>query len=84
MRGMRKDYTVAGRTPKTVGAALEAYAASTISFTDDEHFQPNPRGLRGLFELGATIPAETRVRLPYDGRRARARDPTAAQRRRHR
>ena len=73
MRSLVPKYTCVGRTPKTVGAALEAYTASSVSFDDgdpDEAFQPNPRGLRGWFEMGATIPAETCVRVPYDGRLA--------------
>ena len=53
MRRIDPAYTCVGRTPKTVGAALEAYVASTVSFEDDEAFQPNPRGLKGWFELGA-------------------------------
>lgn len=68
MRRIDANYTCVGRTPKTVGHALEAYVASTVSFEeDDEAFQPNPRGLRGWFELGATVPAGTTVRVPYDG-----------------
>jgi hypothetical protein len=30
----------------------------------DEAFQPNPRGLKGLFELEATIPAGTSITVP--------------------
>jgi len=69
MRAIDKEYTCVGRTPKTVRAALEAYAASTISFREeqDELFQPNPRGIKPLFELGAKIPRGTVVRVPYDG-----------------
>ena len=68
MRRIDSNYTCVGRTPKTAGQALEAYVASTVSFEeDDEAFQPNPRGLRGWFELGATVPAGTRLRVPYDG-----------------
>jgi len=60
------DFAVSGRTPKTVSAAMEAYEASTIEFTDDEHFQPNPRDIRPMFETDALIPAGTRLRVPYD------------------
>ena len=69
MRATQPDYTCVGRTPKTVRAALEAYVASTISFGEvqDEAFQPNPRGLKPWFELGATITARTKVRVPYEG-----------------
>jgi len=70
MRSINPTYTCVGRTPKTVAAALEAYAASTITFGDaaaDEAFQPNPRGINGMFELGATIPNGTLVSVPYGG-----------------
>ena len=42
--------------------------ASTTSFgaEDDEIFQPNPRGIKPLFEMGATIPPCS-IRVPYDG-----------------
>jgi len=68
MHGIDANYTCTGRTPKTVSAALEAYVASTITFETDEDFQPNPRGLQPWFELGAMIPPETMVRVPYEGR----------------
>ena len=69
MRSIDPAYTCVGRTPKTVGAALEAYVATTVDFKDypDEAFQPNPRGLRPLFELKATIPEGTKVVVPYYG-----------------
>ena len=67
---MRKNqdpsYTLAGRTPKTVAAALEAYALTTCSFTNDEVFEPNPHGVNGLFETNQTIPEGTVVSVPYD------------------
>ncbi|KAL1504656.1 hypothetical protein AB1Y20_008436 [Prymnesium parvum] len=68
MHQLDEEYSCAGRTPKTVREALEAYTASSITFEDDEQFEPNPRGLRGMFELSATIPQGTRVYVPYDGR----------------
>ena len=78
MRQLNPSYTCVGRTPKTVGAAFEAYVASNmppaaadgaggLPAESDEAFQPNPRGLKGLFELEATIPAGTAVKVPYDG-----------------
>jgi len=60
------DFTVFGRTPKTVAAAIDAYEASTLHFDDDERFQANPRNIRPLFETAATIPAGTKLRVPYD------------------
>ncbi len=79
MRQLDPRYTCVGRTPKTVRAAFEAYVASSMppAAADgagglpaeyDEAFQPNPRGLKGLFELDATIPSGTVVRVPYDDR----------------
>ena len=71
MNTLESTYTPVGRTPKTVSEALEAYTASTFQFADDgldEAFQPNPRGIKGLFELGASIPEGTVVRVPYDGK----------------
>lgn len=67
MRSIDPTYTCVGRTPKTVSAALEAYTATTVDFgsAPDESFQPNPRGLKGLFQLQATIPAGTVVEVPY-------------------
>ena len=67
MRDIDGGYTPVGRTPKTVNAALEAYVATTVDFGDcpDEAFEPNPRGIKPLFEMGATIPEGTRVRIPY-------------------
>mmetsp|Transcript_34530 Transcript_34530/g.72663 ORF Transcript_34530/g.72663 Transcript_34530/m.72663 type:complete len:517 (-) Transcript_34530:486-2036(-) len=59
-------FDVFGRTPKTVSAAIEAYEASSIEFDDDEAFQPNPRGIRPLFEMEAVIPPRTTLRVPYD------------------
>ena len=66
MRRLDPSYTCVGRTLKTVGEALEAYVASTVTFDVDEAFQPNPRGLKGLFELSAAIPPKTSVRVPYE------------------
>ena len=67
MRSIDPSYTCVGRTPKTVSAALEAYVATTVDFDgeNDVAFQPNPRGLRPLFELKGTIPAGTTVTVPY-------------------
>ena len=66
MRRQDGRYSLAGRTPKTLKAAVEAYALTTIKFDRDELFQPNPRGIRGLILENATIPAGTVVRVPYD------------------
>ena len=60
-------FSVAGRTPKSVQQALEAYEVSSVKFDDDELFQPNPVGINGMFRTNATIPAETVVYVPYDG-----------------
>ncbi|KAJ1640975.1 hypothetical protein T492DRAFT_925099 [Pavlovales sp. CCMP2436] len=57
---------MAGRTPKRVLAALETWGLSSLEFDDDEPFEPNPRGLAPLFQEAATIPAGTRLRVPYD------------------
>ena len=75
MRANDPEYTCVGRTPKTVTVALEAFTASTMPTNrssnlgdlEDEQFQPNPRGLKGWFELKAAMPAGTRVRVPYEG-----------------
>jgi len=51
------SYSPAGRTPKSVLAALEAYELSTIQFDEeDEEFQPNPCNIAGFFKQQATIP----------------------------
>ena len=71
MRANDPEYTCVGRTPKTVTVALEAFTASTMPTNrssnlgdlEDEQFQPNPRGLKGWFELKAALPAGTRVRV---------------------
>ncbi len=63
-RAIDADYTCVGRTPKTIRQALEAYVDSTTSFEQDEAFQPNPRGLKPWFEMGAVIPPETEARVP--------------------
>ena len=60
-------FSVAGRTPKSVQEALEAYEVSSVKFDDDELFQTNPAGINGMFRTNATIPAETIVYVPYDG-----------------
>ena len=59
-------YDLAGRTPKTVMAAMEQYALTAVKFEDDELFEPNPHGVKGLFETGQVIPKGTVVRVPYD------------------
>ena len=59
-------YSLVGRTPKTVAAALEAYSLTSITFTNDEIFEPNPHGVKGLFMTNQTIPKDTVVRVPYD------------------
>jgi len=67
MRGAQDTgYSLAGRTPKTVAAALEAYALTTVSFTNDEVFEPNPHGVRALFEPGHVVANGTFVSVPYD------------------
>lgn len=66
MRRAEPRYSLAGRTPKSVRSAMDAYARTTVTFDDDEVFQPNPRGLKGLFLVNATIPEGTRVYVPYD------------------
>lgn len=68
MRRQVGDYSLAGRTPKTVREAMEAYALTSITFDSDERFMPNPRGLKGMFVTNATIPAGTKVEVPYDDR----------------
>ena len=40
---------------------MEAFALTSIKFTTDEIFQPNPRGIKGLFLQDATIPAGVRL-----------------------
>ena len=60
------SYSLAGRTPKTVASAMEAYALTSLKFTNDEVFEPNPYGVRGLYETGRVIPKGTTVRVPYD------------------
>ena len=47
-------------------AALDAYALTTVQFDNDERFEPNPRGLNGLFLTGQRLPKGTVVRVPYD------------------
>lgn len=66
MRRIDGTFEVAGRTPKRVAEAREQYELSTITFSNDEAFQPNPRGLSGFFKENATIPAGTRLAVPYD------------------
>ena len=61
-----QSYSLAGRTPKTVAAALEAYALTSITFDNDEVFEPNPHGVKGLFLTNQTIPEGTYVSVPYD------------------
>ena len=57
------SYSPAGRTPKSVLAALEAYELSTIQFDDDdEEFQPNPCNIAGFFKQQATIPVSLRIK----------------------
>jgi len=60
------DFAVAGRTVKRVLEAIEQYALSTITFDNDEQFQGNPKGLTGMFMENATIPAGTKLAVPYD------------------
>tara|TARA_B110001452_G_scaffold2199_1_gene1893 strand:- start:1024 stop:2727 length:1704 start_codon:yes stop_codon:yes gene_type:complete len=59
-------YSLAGRTPGTIAAAMEAWQRTNVEFERDEAFEPNPRGISGLFVRNATIPANTRVYIPYD------------------
>ncbi len=73
MRRADADYSLAGRTPKTVRAAMDAYALTTVTFDEDELFQPNPRGIKGMFLPNATIPRGTvGARAPSPSRRARS------------
>ena len=60
-------FSCAGRTPKSVHEALEAYEQSTVTFEGDEMFEPNPCGIKGFFRTNATIPRGTKVYVPYDG-----------------
>lgn len=66
MRRGDPKYSCSGRTPKTVAHAMDAYAATTVVFDDDEAFYPNPRGVRPLFVENAVIPKGTVVEVPYD------------------
>ena len=70
------SYVVAARTPASLARSIEEYELTTITFDDDEIFEPNPRGLKGLLRAGAgaggargaaRAPAGTKVRVPYDG-----------------
>eukprot|EP00277_Geminigera_cryophila_P001363 CAMPEP_0179428606 /NCGR_PEP_ID=MMETSP0799-20121207/14228_1 /TAXON_ID=46947 /ORGANISM="Geminigera cryophila, Strain CCMP2564" /LENGTH=542 /DNA_ID=CAMNT_0021204169 /DNA_START=141 /DNA_END=1769 /DNA_ORIENTATION=- len=67
---MRKSedvtFSLAGRTPKTLAAAMDAYALTTVKFDKDEIFEPNPYGIKGLFLTNTTIPKGTVVQVPYD------------------
>ena len=70
-RAARADFEMGGRTPKRVLGALDTWAlGAAIELggdpADDEEFEPNPTGLSPLFVEGATIPAGTRLRVPYD------------------
>lgn len=67
MKRINPDYSVASRTPKSVAEAMEAYELSTVTFEGDEMFEPNPVGIAGFFQTNASIPAGTRVFVPYDG-----------------
>ncbi|KAJ8598724.1 hypothetical protein CTAYLR_010217 [Chrysophaeum taylorii] len=75
MRRADPKYSTSGRTPKTVAAAMDTYALTTVDFADDEPFLPNPRGLRPMFKTGATIPRGTVVAVPYDDPRNGGRGP---------
>lgn len=66
MRREDSAYSLAGRTPSTIAAAMEAWQRTNVRFERDEAFEPNPRGISGLFLRNATIPANTRVFIPYD------------------
>jgi len=61
-------FSCAGRTPKSVSLALEAFEKSTVNFTEDELFQTNMRGIGGFFRQGEVIPKGTTVMVPYDGK----------------
>ena len=65
-RGQDSAFSLAGRTPKTVRAALDAYALTTVRFDNDERFEPNPHGVNGLFLTSQRLPKGTVVRVPYD------------------
>lgn len=69
MKALQHNYTMVGRSPTNIGKAFEAYVASTVNFDDDdgyeERFQPNPRGIKGMLELKATIPNGTIVDAPF-------------------
>jgi hypothetical protein len=65
-KGQEPGFSLAGRTPKTVAAAMDAYALTTVKFDKDEIFEPNPYGIKGLFLMNATIPKGTVVEIPYD------------------
>lgn len=66
MRRTDPKYTCTRRTPKTVSEAMDAYALTTVTFSDDEAFLPNPRGIRPLFKADTIIPNGTLVEVPYD------------------
>ena len=66
MRRTDPKYSCSGRTPKKVSSAIDAYAASTVHFTDDERFLPNPRGLRPMFLEKASLKNKVTVQVPYD------------------
>ena len=42
MRRIDSSFSCGGRTPKSVAASLSAYEHTTLTFTDDEAFLPNP------------------------------------------
>ena len=40
---------------RTVQAAMDAYALTTIKFTNDEIFEPNPHGVKPLLIASSTV-----------------------------
>jgi len=65
-RSTDPGYLLAGKTPKSIARAMEQYALTSMKFRNDEAFEPNPYGVRGLFETGQVIQAGTVLRVPYD------------------
>ena len=67
MRKINPKYSCFGRTTKTVMEGLEEFQLSTVTFEDDEQFETNPEGIQGLYEVNISIPAGTKVSVPYEG-----------------
>lgn len=67
MRRIEESYECFGRTPNKVLESLEAYELSTLSFEGDESFERNPVGIEGMILEETSVPAGTKVYVPYEG-----------------